>query len=248
MTEGNNWTMHCRGEITCLNNCFYIDGNLILDCNDRLHNLSRVPGHKLETTNEPVTVCDYVLRALELHDSLNSDYPDKMYRAAFLLFDCLIADVFMRHGEPLRVVEIGSDSGVLSLQISYLLNIFDPSAELVCVCNTIGNESGNKWLDKISQITSPSGLAMMTSDYSNLYLRDNYFDLTIINGTVNIAEPMKVIDEGTRIAHEKGKVLCVSDSQPLLEDTFRLMFNECEEFSFSSDFNIMLAKNENLWH
>ena len=148
------------GAISIANNCFYIDSELILNCNDRLHNYSRVPGHRIEDTGVK-TISELVIENSKLHKDLFCGTPNMVYQNACFLCDCIIADLFMHKGEPLKAAEIGCNNGLLTAHFAPLLSAFDPNAKYVCVSNTIGNESNNIWLDIISQINTPEGFVLL---------------------------------------------------------------------------------------
>ena len=222
-----------------------LDGKVILDCNDRIHNYSRVPLHRIDDNGDE-TLPEIIIR-------INNDYKYKYentyyarYAEYYLVITTLLSDFFMRHGEPLHVAEIGCNNGTLSTQIAQLLARFDPKADYICVCDTIGNESGNSWLNEISGISEiPSGLSFLAADFENTLLRDNYLDYTVINGTVPILNPMEVIQESARITTEGGRILLFSENQYLLDDTFQLMFSERREWRFNSRMVIQEAEMKN---
>lgn len=234
------------GAISIANNCFYIDSELILNCNDRLHNYSRVPGHRIEDTGVK-TISELVIENSKLHKDLFCGTPNMVYQNACFLCDCIIADLFMHKGEPLKAAEIGCNNGLLTAHFAPLLSAFDPNAKYVCVSNTIGNESNNIWLDIISQINTPEGFAFIASDFSETFLCDSFFELVVINGTTQLSDPIAVVKEAMRITSENGHVLCLSSKNFILEDAFYLFFDEIKEWRFRDGVTVMSAKGTDCW-
>lgn len=232
--------------LTIQDNKIILDNEIILDCNDRIHNISRVVGHVPSDQKQNfVTVIDLITLNYQRHQQMNFEKtpPPMLYS----VIDTLLSDYFMRHGEPLRIAEIGCNNGVMSFHIAPLLAAYDPNADYVCVCNTIGNESNNQWLDLISQVTPPDGLALIASDFSHTLLQKEHFDVTVINGDVHIDDPMKVIEEAARITKPNGRIFCFSIDQYLLNDTFRMMFPERKEYMFNEELVIFSAERNNIW-
>ncbi len=218
-----------------------LDDEIILDPTDLLHNYSRIPGHKMPDDDFD-TVLDLVIKNHARHNEIiQSEFAPSA--EILLIIDSLASDFFMRRSGTLNVAEIGCNNGILSFHIAPLIAAYDPDARYACVCNTLGNESGNEWLDLISQINTPDGLSFHAADFTDTALRDGIFDLTIINGTVRIDDPMGTIKEAVRITNTNGIIICFSDDQVLLDDTFRIMFPECRAWSVANRFGVFCANN-----
>jgi SAM-dependent methyltransferase len=223
-----------------------LNDHVLIDCSDRLHNLSRVPGHRLKDSpyNRP-TILDLIAENNKRHSELDPvSSPEPFF---FSVIDAMVSDFFMRHGNPLKVCELGCNNGIMSFHIAPLLAEYDPKADYICVCNSIGNDSDNLWLDRIAVAKQPDGLKMLASDFSQTLLRDEYFDLTIINGTVPFDDPVNSIYEAARITSPNGKIICFSYNQYLLDDSFKLFFKNRTEYRFSEEVVIYSANRSDAW-
>ena len=237
---------YVKGNIGFQNGQYTMDGEVLLDCKDYIHNYSRVP---LNPTGQRgiISLPELIQKNMEDHKKINENTDQAPYVNMFFLLDILMSSFFVHHGEPLKVAEIGADKGSLSTHIASLLHAFDPKAEFVCICNTIGNESGNEWLNRICQAEAPDGLSLVASDFFNTRLQDEYFNYVVINGTVTISEPMETIKEAARITSKDGSILCFCESQFLLDDMIQMLFPVRKEWRFDPERVLFLVKKEDIW-
>ncbi len=207
-----------------------IDDEVIINVKDYIHNVSRVP--LTYAGEDKQTIVDLLREIKKKCEEANIGTRYEKYIGLLYVVVLLASSFFLNKGEPLKIAEIGSNSGVLSMLIAPLLKAFDPEAEYVCISNAIGNESGVEWVDRIATVEAPSGLSFLVSDFHNTKLRDDHFDLTIINGTQGMPLPLETIREAERITGKEGVIFCISDDQDLLDDGFRLLTNEHKEYRF----------------
>lgn len=214
-----------------------LGGEWILDCRDTIHNYSRVPLQRVDS-GSPETVMELLMRIRASFSVMYENTDQYEFAEYYTAINTLMANYFIHHvqgQQPLQAVELGCNRGGLSSRIAPLLAAFDLHADYVCVCDVIGNESGNGWLDGISQVRTPTGLSLLAADYFNTHLRDKAFDYTVINGTVPISEPMAVIREAERITAPGGELLLYAHQQCLLADTFLLLYPQCRIWGTEED-------------
>ncbi len=224
-----------------------LNDQVLLDLSDPFKNLSHIPGRKHDDTGEAYrTVLDLISENNKRH--LEFGFVTDIDPLFYSVIDAMLSDFFVQHGSPLKVCEIGCNRGILSFHIAPLLAEYDPKADYVCVCDSIGNESNNTWLDAISSVYAPEGLALVASDFCRTFLRDDYFDLVVINGTLQIPNPACMLKEAVRISDPNGRMICFSYGQYLLDDSFKLVFNKRKEYRFSEECVIFSAETKDAWN
>lgn len=228
------------GRITIENNVFiYSEANwkrILLDCNDFMANKSRIPMHSLDGD---LTIPALILNMLKEHGQLCPERNDSL---EYLLMDILLISRLIRSPLPVKVLELGCVNGVLSYHLAKILGKFNKESLLCCVCDVIGNNSDNQWLDKVSLADDASELSLVAADYDKIQLAENNFDIVIINGTADFNDPYQVIKEAESFLKRNGMLICYSDNQPLLESSFKLIFPERKDYVFNPLACIMLVE------
>lgn len=210
------------------------DGNqkVLLDCSCYLANKSRISMHRLPEV-DCLTIPDLLLSLLEKEkeDGKGLEFP-----AA--LMDILLAARLIKTSGPVKVLEYGSMKGDLSLHLSEVLGAFHGESVLVCAYDTIEPE----WMERMAQARYLPKLSYYAGDFGRLTLAERYFDIVVINGMVNYLQPEEVIADALRLVAEDGILICYADETPLLESTFKLYFEEREEYEITPSQKVMLAK------
>lgn len=238
-------------KIVIENNCYmYLDQDrrkILLNCNDYLENRSRIP---LLCAENGLTVSALILELFRTHNRLfeANGENEENNSLKYLLLDVLVISYLIKTSLPINVLELGCVNGILSYHLATLLGKFNEESSLCCVCDVIGNDSGNGWLDQIALVEEKPRISMLAADYEDTKLQEEQFNIVIINGTVGFENPSAVLHEAERLTERDGVILCFSDNQPLLEDCFRLLFTEREEYGLTPEFNILETKhNGNSW-
>ncbi len=220
------------GRITVKNNVFYFsDENgerVLLDCNDFLANRSRVPLHSLQGG---VTIPGILLDLVRRQD---------VYPMEYLLADVLLVPYLMRDPLPVKALEIGCMDGMMSYHIATLLGKFHRESLLCCVCDRIGNESGNCWVDRAAAVEEPPRLSLLVTDYDDTQLRDKNFDIVVINGFADFDRPQEMIKEARRLLKGGGMMLSYSGCHTPLHESLRSEFPEREEYILDSQSGVMI--------
>ena len=207
----------------------------LLDCGDYLSNKSRISMHCLKDQN--------LYTIPELLAELMEEGPcreDDAFAAA--LIDVLLTDRLIRTSQPVRVLEYGCLGGRLSFYLAKLIGAFCEESSLVCACDRMDME----WMDQIANVKKLPHVSFLAGDYGELQLQKGYFDMILINGTVNFTDPCKVIADALQLASEDGTLLCYVDASPLLDGAFKLFFekNKREDYEISLFTRLMCAKTK----
>ncbi len=205
---------------------------ILLDCGCYLANKSRVPMHRLPGM-EYLTIPDLLLGLLEKEKGHGEDLE---FSAALL--DILLASRLIKTSSPVNVLEYGSANGSLSFHLAEVLGSFHEDSVLVCAYDTIEPE----WMERMAQIQHLPKLSYFAGDFGQLKLSKKYFDIVVINGIVNYLQPEEVINDALRLVTKDGILICYSEEAPLLESTFKLYFEQREEYEITPCRKVLLAK------
>lgn len=211
---------------------------ILLDCNDYLANKSRVPMH---APVEGVSVSDFL-------GNLNLAYTDLFVEGhapsdgnAYSYIDALLAKELIKTSQPVKVAELGCSNGRLSYHLATVLGRFHPESNLCCVCDSIGNESGNFWLDMISLVEIPPKLSLHACDYDDTNLCNNHFDIVILNGSVAFADIDAVLKEALKLIKTNGVLICYVYRQPELANYMRKAFSRVDEYNTDDNSVVLVA-------
>ncbi len=156
---------------------------------------------------------------------------------AAMLIDLIATSHLMSTALPMRVVELGATSGILSYHLATLMGKMNPESSLCCVTNTIGNGSDNRWLNRVSRVEQPPVLSLVATDYEATPLASDYFDMAIINGVERFEKP----GEAVRLLKKGGNLICHAMDAPYLEDCFKKAFPDCQEYGAGSNDKVLVA-------
>ena len=186
---------------------------------------------------------ELITRLFRQHEVIGKGSKEEASATDYALIDMLTASYVLKCGRPVKVLEVGAVSGILSYHLISLLGKFNRGSHLCCVSDVIGNGSENQWLDRIVLAEEPAAFSYLTSDYDETLLQDKVFDVVILNGIVNFEEPYAVIKEGERLAKDGGIIICYCKDAPLLESSFKLDFapDRRREYSLETGSSIITA-------
>lgn len=216
---------------------------ILLDCNNFFGNKSRVPFH---TLSDGPTVPKMILDLLAWHSEYSDGTNQQNWGIYYTLIDVLVTSYHVKSSSPKKILELGCSNGIMSYHLATILGKLHPQSLLYSVANTIGNESNLQWLDFISRIEEMPQLAFAATDYETTNLKDNNFDITIVNGSVPIDQPDQVLAEAWQVTKDDGYVICYAENQPLLESVFQLLFPEREEYFFTYQGKVLVVHKKNI--
>lgn len=233
------------GTVKFENNTFiYTDGaknTILLNCSDFLSNKSRIPLHSL---GNGLTVPLLISKLAEENGALSAGTGEEPFALSNLLLDVLVSSHLVKTPFPVKALEIGTVTGVTTYHLASLLGKFHPDSLLCCVSDSIGNESGNQWLDRIVLVEEPPRLSFLAADYHDTNLQESSFDLVMINGTASYENPYAVASEAKRLIKNGGLILCYSVKSPALEESFKKVFPKVTEYPLPGLVNIITVQAE----
>ena len=207
---------------------------ILIDFNQYLENFSRVPFHNI---NDGPSLPGYIMDLQNWHKSLNME-EQKLYQY-YTLIDVLLVAQHVKSAAPKKVLVMGCQDGIMCYHLGFLLGKLHPESLMYCVSNTIGNGSESLWLECISLIEKLPQLAFAATDYHNTNLKDNNFDMVIINGNVGIENWSEVVDEAHRVLRENGKLITYSPARLDNDYDYETMFDEIEKYELNEEGQII---------
>lgn len=210
---------------------------VLLDCNRFMENKSRVPLHSVADKH---TIPDIILGLMEEYQETVNTTEEAILGFYYTMIDVLMVSEHIKSSSPKKVLELGCQNGVLSYHLATLLGKLHPNSLLYSVTNTIGNESENLWLNYISQVEELPKLGFAAADYEETHLKDEYFDVVILNGSVPMEQPRQVVEEAIRMTKPGGKIICLAWKQPLLEASFQMLLPEGQKYTIDYESSVWI--------
>ena len=206
---------------------------VLLDCSDPLANKSRISMHRLQGQTHPII--PEILRGLiqEQEEEIGIELA-----LPFGVLDILLVSRLIRSSKPIRLLEYGSGQGELSAQLAQLLGMFHDRSSLVCAYDTIDLE----WMERISHIEKLPAISFLACDFGNTGLQKESFDVVVLNGLAGFPRPYDVLKDAVSLVKPDGTVLCYSHDTPLLESTFKLFFENREEYEIIPSYRVLAAE------
>lgn len=224
------------------NNCFVYkkdnESKILLDCNDFMANKSRIP----LVSPDIKSVLPFFLA--NLHQTYLNLFSEELVPndgADYFLIDILLSAQLIKTSLPVKIVELGCTNGRLSYHLASVIGKFNTNSTLCCICDSIGNESGNFWLDMISLVENAPRLSMLASDYDDTNLCTNHFDIIIINGSVQISDADAMIKEAKRLVKTTGIIICYAWQQPQITNSMKQAFSSIDEYPTNTNVSVLLA-------
>lgn len=213
----------------------------LLDCSisSYLNNKSQIAMHRLSGQSHN-TIPDFLITLIERerNNENNLNLP-------FGIIDVLLTKQLIKTSQPVRMLEYGSGQGTLSCHLAELLGTFHKESVLVCGHDTIDLE----WMEQISKVESLPKISYFAGDFGDFHLQKQFFDIVLINGTVNYSEPYQIVLDAVRLAKEDASIFCFTNSTPLLESIFQLFFEQREEYEISPFSKVIFANvKNNFWN
>lgn len=162
------------------------------------------------------------------------------------LIDVLVSAQLFKSAAPVKLAEFGATNGRLSYHLASVLGRFNEASTLCSVCDSIGNESGNHWLDMISLVENSSQVSLVASDYHDTNLCTEHFDIVVLNGSVELNNSDAIVKEAIRLLKTNGTLICYACQQPELADSVRKNFSTVEEYPTSFNTTIIVANVTNV--
>lgn len=178
---------------------------ILLSYEEMIANYSRLPLQYMGKGAD--SLLSLMLEGMDSHGELASGTVEMCANREYATIELLVAREHMKTPYELKVLEIGCTSGIMSHHLAKLIGKYHENSQLCCVTDTIGNESGNEWLDKISLLERVPRLSLLATDYDCMPLADEYYDIVIINGTEMFAKKEEVLSEVARVLKKDGLLI-----------------------------------------
>lgn len=228
LTINNNVITYHNGE----------KSEVLLNPTDFFSNKSRVPLHSLSGES-----C-LPLFLTHLHKKYESLFPEGQTpneTADYFLIDSLLSTQLIKTSHPVKVAEIGCMNGQLSYHLAALIAEFNDTSTLCCICDALGNESGNHWLEMISMVEKTPKLSLVAAEYDDTNLCSGSFDCVIINGSVTLKNTVATIVEAKRLLAPNGTLICYAYKQPSLLNAVKQAFSSFQEYPMNNYTSIIIA-------
>lgn len=98
--------------------------------------------HSLEP--DTLTIPNLVVKCLKQHEALCNGEEEVYNGHENLILNLLLIRELIEIQFPLKVLELGCTSGIVSCYLATILGIFDGNNTLYCVSDALGNASGNQ--------------------------------------------------------------------------------------------------------
>lgn len=224
------------------NNCFIYENDneskVLLDCANFIANKSRVP---LLMSNDNSALPYFLANLHQTYSNLFVEGHAPNDGVDYFLIDILLSAQLIKTSLPVKAAELGCTNGRLSYHLASVIGKFHTASSLCCICDSIGNESGNFWLDMISLVKTAPKLSMLASDYDDTNLSGNHFDIVIINGSVQILDADAILKEAKRLVKTNGILICYVWQQPHVANSLKQAFSSFEEYQMDSNTSIFLV-------
>ena len=216
--------------ITYEGKCFWYKGSpqnrILIDLRKPMENVSQIP--IIEEEGQNVSVYKLINYLQDTHMQIDSLAEDNVF--SYSVLDFLTMRCLMHYCRPVKAVELGAMSGISSFHLGTILGQYDSRSLLCSICNGIGNESGNHWLEYISQMPVSPRLSMLAADYEETLLQEKGFDLVLLHGRDYMEKPKEVIKEAKRLLKPDGTIICYFNNQPELDKAFLQEFPQAEVY------------------
>lgn len=200
----------------------------------------------LNKTNTPLCLIpDFLVELQCKYNSLFLNGCAPLDQEDSLLIDILLVAQLIETSHPIKLAEFGATNGQLSYHLASILGKFNKHSTLCSICDCIGNESENIWIDMISLVETSSKVSLIASDYDETSLCTGHFDIVVLNGSVSLGNPDTVTREALRLLKTNGSLICYAWQQPYLANCVRKHFSTIDEYPTSADTTILVAKGMN---
>lgn len=215
---------------------------ILLSPKDVILNQSRIPLHTLSDT--PCLPL-FLINLHNKYQNLFAEGQDAFDAADYLLIDSLLSTQLIKTALPVKVAEIGCMNGRLSYHLASLIAEFNDASTLCCICDAIGNESGNYWLEMISMVERAPKLSLVAAEYDDTNLCNGTFDCVIINGSITYKNVETTISEAKRLLAPTGTLICYAYQQPSLLNAVKQAFSSFKEYPMNNNTSIVIANATN---
>lgn len=232
---------------------FKVKNNQIVfvDCNgfenvlftyDRFRNHSSVPLYEIAGDTQEPLLMNQLNTFINDFDRINENVPEGLSKETITLCVFLITAELLKKHRNYNVLEIGCDNGVLSCYLAGILKYFNTNNRLICMTDYLDSECRKNWLEKIMLADAADIVSVVTAEYSSDFFKKGYFDIVIINGSVQFDEPAVMINNAVNSAKNNGIIICLPENQYLLNSCFQAVLNNCTEYNQDEKWSVLFKR------
>jgi len=219
----------------------------LINLHDCIKNMSNIPFGKYNDRSEidalmEGTLCSICMQYARNYSTIfNVNISEKNNTDLFINF--FIAAFLLTLNRPSSSALIGCDAEII-YNVLGIIGEYNRSSEAVIIDREISNEGDNEYLSILEYIEKIPDVSLCVTDYNNTKLRDNMFDIIVVNGSV--IEDEKVIKEINRIFKDGGLIIFVIDDYPEIKELLEKEYDNFEFYSVSETRKILIMKNKPL--
>lgn len=233
------------------NKCFFEDykSNEIQLCNyNFIDNKSKMPLLKLYNDDFYVTLEDNYLDfyknitafialsknelASEVYD--NDDDFDFLYALYIIIFSFGIEIC-----TPIKAAAIGCPSEIL-YTCGYIIKSLRTNSSLTVIRHTINADGNNDFFEPVTALEDVD-FNLLIGDYAHTNLKDNNYDLTVIDSRESYDDLESVIKECSRILNPNGKLVFTIYFNPEFEAIVKDVCKDFKEYAVSENIKVIVS-------
>ncbi|MFT9412285.1 class I SAM-dependent methyltransferase, partial [Liquorilactobacillus hordei] len=157
---------------------------------------------------------------------------------AYILSLLLVVQEMISNDRKYRILEIGCDTGILSVILAEILKQFNKDNRLICVSEEQVDTNTDLWLNLMSTSPAADIVSRYIGNFGELPFEDDYFDLVIINGNTSFKHSKKVLQEAIKIIRNKGILLGMADNRPDLSGIFQKNWGNSKVYTINKKIKI----------
>ncbi|MBR1737829.1 MAG: hypothetical protein IJ736_12590 [Firmicutes bacterium] len=214
------------------------------DLSNPYDNKSRIPAHNLDDSFLSIAKVQNDL--ISASQSIYSDVSEKELLISAITVSIMIS-CFMKTSEAFKIAVIGKSNNFINYNIAELTGIFNPYSKL-CLINDGCEDNDDGRAEFTEVLGNGTAISVLYTDYDDIIMSDDTFDITIINGETHFSDHYDVINEAIRITKQNGMLISLCMGDYLLESVFKLVLQGRNEYEISPDAVVLSAvKDENIW-
>ncbi|MFT9452757.1 class I SAM-dependent methyltransferase, partial [Liquorilactobacillus ghanensis] len=151
----------------------------------------------------------------------------------YLLTSLLMIQQLISKQRNFHILEIGCDTGALSVLIAEILRHFNSANRLICVSEEQVNTEQDRWLQLMSTSPAADIVSRYIGDFTELPFAENYFDLVIINGTTEFKQTEQVFRQAALVLRNQGILYGIADQRPDIDQVYMEDFKSSVSYALS---------------
>lgn len=185
---------------------------IVPDFNQPIYNKSRIPFHSQDATS--ISAEGIISKIKQLDAQIFKEDCQILPSIRGNLLYLMIGMMSHFSGvKPVHVAEIGCADGRLSAIISEIVHYYQAENFYTAITNLLGDGSQDIWVSHVSKAEIPNNISYLACDFQDTNLRNESFELTIIQGTTQFDNVTAVYQEAVRITKSPGYLVYIPSSE-----------------------------------